>query len=169
MATTPAGDWGGSIAASYFTGTVTVDGGANSAVGGLVGYSTGHDIDELSGTGSVSLTADDDTLAGGAFGYYGCCLTSGLEIDAAVAVSGGLHCACGGFVGWADQSLEQSLSEGTVNGGSGSYIGGFVGYDNTSGQMSNDEWCTDTSNIADPSQGAGNVSNDPGIAGVTCY
>ena len=40
----------------------------------------------------------------------------------------------------------------------------FLGYDCGDGSLSNDGWCTTSSGITDPSQGAGNIANDPGIA-----
>jgi hypothetical protein len=44
----------------------------------------------------------------------------------------------------------------------------FLGYDYGDGSLSNEGWCTTSSGITDPSQGAGNVANDPGIVAFTC-
>lgn len=73
--------------------------------------------------------------------------------------------AAGGLVGTngASSPVSNSVSYGQVS-GSG-YIGGFVGSDQSTGEMSNDSWDMTTSGITDPSEGAGNVANDPGITG----
>lgn len=71
----------------------------------------------------------------------------------------------GGAVGSDSGPVTNTLSYGTVAAGTGSYIGGFVGFDGSSGQMANDSWDMTTSGITDPSQGAGNIPNDPGITG----
>ena len=45
-----------------------------------------------------------------------------------------------------------------------------MGYDasgSNGGSVTNDYWDLDTSGITDPSQGAGNIPNDPGITGLT--
>jgi hypothetical protein len=48
-------------------------------------------------------------------------------------------------------------------------LGGLIGFDakgNSTG-IASSYWDTDTSGITNPSQGAGNISNDPGITGLT--
>lgn len=45
-------------------------------------------------------------------------------------------------------------------------LGGLIGTDTDSANVS-DYWDLDTSGIGDPSQGAGNIANDPGITGLT--
>jgi len=47
----------------------------------------------------------------------------------------------------------------------GDLVGGFVG--NLLGSTTKDYWDTDTSGITNLAQGAGNVSNAPGITGLT--
>jgi hypothetical protein len=55
-----------------------------------------------------------------------------------------------------------------VSAGTGSSLGGLVGYDgSTAGSINDTYWDTDTSGISNLSQGAGNISNDPGITGLT--
>jgi hypothetical protein len=47
-------------------------------------------------------------------------------------------------------------------------FGGVIGDDDQQpGSMSDDYWDLDTSGVADPSQGAGNIPNDPGLTGLT--
>jgi hypothetical protein len=61
-----------------------------------------------------------------------------------------------------------SYSTGTVSSGSGAPVGGSIGEDDVSGSgISNDYWDLDTSGVGNPHQGAGNVPDDPGIAGLT--
>jgi hypothetical protein len=64
-------------------------------------------------------------------------------------------------------TITSSYSTGAVVGNDSQYVGGFVGYDDSSGDISESYWDVDTSGITDLSQGAGNVSNDPGITGLT--
>jgi hypothetical protein len=65
-------------------------------------------------------------------------------------------------------SLHSSYSTGALTAGSGSTIGGVIGSDQSiGGDLANSDWDLDTSGIDDPSQGAGNIPNDPGITGLT--
>ncbi len=76
--------------------------------------------------------------------------------------SGGL------FPGFYYASIATSYSTGAITSGGGSDIGGLVGYDGNGSQDIVDAyWDTTTSGITNLSQGAGNIANDPGIAGLT--
>jgi len=58
-----------------------------------------------------------------------------------------------------------SYATGAVTGkSSNSYIGGTVGYDDSGNGFSDAYWDLTTSGVT---QGAGNISNDPGITGLT--
>jgi hypothetical protein len=86
----------------------------------------------------------------------------------AVAGNGGAD--VGGLVGGdgASANISLSYSTGSVSGGTGSYVGGLIGFDTSqAGSITDAYWDTDTSGITNPSQGAGNIANDPGIAGLT--
>jgi hypothetical protein len=153
---------------SFATGSVTFAGADHTVSGGLIGSLESGVVSRSSASGPVSAP-EGSSLVGGLLG-----IITGLT-DASVAtgaVNGGPGCSCGGFVGDDEQqglSITNSTSYGTVAGGSGSYIGGFVGDDRSEGStMSNDGWCTTSSGITDPSQGAGNIPNDPGIAPFSC-
>src|SRR5439155_15975348 len=66
-------------------------------------------------------------------------------------------------------SVTQVYSIGNV-GGPAATIGGFIGgdyYRHKRNYISFADWDLDTSGISDPSQGAGNIPNDPGITGLT--
>jgi hypothetical protein len=160
---------------TFATGNVMETGPGGCDCGGLVGRSeVGATIANSSAEGAVS--ANDNSVVGG---FIGNNVASGVEGQAAVnvaagAVSGGTGCKCGGFAGVTagggqlGGEISNAQSYGTVLGGSGSYIGGFVGYDYESQDIYDSGWCTTSSGITDPSQGAGNVPNDPGITPFTC-
>jgi hypothetical protein len=81
---------------------------------------------------------------------------------------GGLVGLNNGPIGYNNGPISFSYSTGSVSGGTGSLVGGLIG-DDVSQPNSLDEtyWDLDTSGITDPSQGAGNIANDPGITGLT--
>jgi hypothetical protein len=149
--------------------------GANSMIGGLVGEAedacTCYVISQSYATGTVS--AGDNAMVGGFVGK-----NTGNKFSntyATGSVTGGNGAFVGGFVGMnmnpsPPQSIATILSSysvGAVSGGSGATVGGFIGSD-ASGTVNTDAyWNLDTSGISDPSRGAGNISNDPGITGLT--
>ncbi len=170
---------GGLISLSYSTATISISGtGSNGAVGGLVGINAGTCITGCRGTISQSfsagaISAGANTMAGGLAGY-----NSGASISnsfALGAVSGGDASLVGGLIGVnadspsenAQASVSSSYSTGLVSGTAGSVLGGLIGQDNAASGIADAYWNLDTSGIPDPSQGAGNVANDPGITGVT--
>lgn len=188
---------GGSFFNSYATGRVTalragsVGGlvGANDGViqqshadvavagGGEVGGLAGSTedcfgpcrgaIDGCYATGTVS--GSDGASAGGLFGY-----DAGQSISnsyAMGAVGGGAF--AGGLVGTiADgagfvPALTASYSIGSVSGGAGAVLGGLIGQDLTTHDITAAYWDLETSGVDDPSRGAGNFADDPGILGLT--
>jgi len=151
----------GSVSDSFATGAVSGQGYVGGAIGGNVGsvmrtYATGAVTD--SGTGQY---AD----AGGFVGinqpsnpyvaYIGNSYATGT-------VSGGTN--AGGFVGANQSPIKGSYATGNVTGAS--MMGGFVGDDTSTHSIANSHWDT-TTGVANPSQGAGNIANDPGIRGLT--
>ena len=63
--------------------------------------------------------------------------------------------------------MTASYSTGSVSNTSPGYYGGVVGFDQTApGTFSAAYWDLTTS-VSDPSHGAGNLANDPGIEGLT--
>jgi hypothetical protein len=111
--------------------------------GALVGYNWGAAI---SNSYSVGLADGKGTgLVGGLVG---------LDTDNANCVP-----TCAGTIG-------ASYSTAAVN--NGAVLGGLVGRDDTAAHGNfNAYWDLDTSGISNPSQGAGNIANDPGITGLT--
>jgi len=147
----------GNIAASYATGNLS--GGAYA--GGLTGVANLGTISQSYATGTVG--AED---AGGLVGLNQGTISQSYAMG---AVAGGTR-AAGGLIGTnaapSPSGVTQTYSTGSVTGPSGA-TGGLVGTDTMSGSIQDSYWDTDTSGITNLSQGAGNVANDPGIAGLT--
>jgi hypothetical protein len=120
-----------------FATGVATGGGGGSFTGGFVGENEGVIVDSYS-TGE----ANDNVFQGGSTGYLG------------------------GFVGFAAAQILTSYSTGVVEFQASDICGAFIGYDNAR-NMSSTYWDETTSTITDGSDGAGNIPNDPGIAGLT--
>jgi hypothetical protein len=76
----------------------------------------------------------------------------------------------GGLIGVNEKGSKIAASYSTAEvrmNGSGSTAGGVVGEDFATSGITNSYWDLETSGISDPSQGAGNIPNDPGITGLT--
>lgn len=145
-------------------------------VGGLIGYAVGQCVgaclaivDRCYAEGGVS--GSDGSEVGGLIGYdIGAPVSNSYATG---AVSAGQSGFSGGLIGTNSPNgtlsspLSVSYATGAVSGGAGSALGGLVGQDLTTGDISATYWDIDTSGIADPSRGAGNVANDPGITGLT--
>ncbi len=117
-------------------------------------------------TGNVTA-ADDITIAdsGGLVGFNA---DTGNIVNcyATGATSVGDSDGAGGLVGVNALTISNSYSTGAPT-STGAAVGGSIGFDISNGGISNDYWDTKTSGITDPSQGAGNIANDPGITGET--
>jgi len=135
-------------------------------VGGLVGDNEGVLDESFTGAsvstvrpvghGGVSLTA------GGLVGDNGGSVNNCYSTGSATAHGG----ETGGAVGKNSGKIFNSYSTGVPTGARApDKPGGFVGYD--SGYLVDTYWNMTTSGITNPSQGAGNRSNDPGITGLT--
>jgi GLUG motif-containing protein len=155
----------GTISLSRATGDVT--GGKEAYfAGGLVGWLFGGRISNSYAAGDVaqpSYGQESGGLVGTASGGIDSCYAIGT-------VGGPLVFASGGLVGGAESlSISQSYSMGAVTGKSDGSVGGFIGFHNNNygGTLASNYWDLDTSSISDPSRGAGNIANDPGIAGLT--
>jgi hypothetical protein len=157
---------------SYATGAVTTGNSCGtycvSNAGGLVGGTSFGSIQQPYATGAVSAgyNAHDGGLVGE--------LTD-ASVDSSYSsgpVQAGTTSEAGGLVGYRSfgqgygAPITASYSMGAV---SGDIAGGLIGYDQLSsaGSLSFDYWDLDTSGISDPSRGAGNVANDPGITGLS--
>jgi len=146
---------------SEATGSVT---GTGSNVGGLVGIA--GEVKNSFATGSVA--GGSGAAVGGLVGDAGNGLISNCYSEG--TVFGGSDATVGGLIGSlsGNGEADDSYSTGDVSGGTGAVVGGFVGLDGSGGTALTDTfWDLTTSGISSPSQGAGNVSNDPGITGLT--
>jgi hypothetical protein len=63
-------------------------------------------------------------------------------------------------------AIARSYAAGAVTGTAGT-TGGLIGYDEFASGIKHANWDTTISGITNLSQGAGNISNDPGIKGLT--
>ena len=161
----------GGAANSFATGTVS---GAY-AEGGLIGIANASVISSFatgnasSGVGArvgglVGSLLNDDNNSGSIETSY----STG-------SVSGDDYSSVGGLIGFKDRlaPVDQAYSLGAPRTGEThrSYVGGSIGFDGATHHLkhfiTSTFWDFNTSGISDPSQGAGNVLNDPGITGLT--
>ena len=161
-----------SVTDSYASGAVKAISSEGSDVGGLVGYNTGDTGGAISGsfaTGTVTATTSTSAYIGGLVGLNDQDGSITNSYATTGAVTGGKDDFVGGLVGGLTNgaTLADSYSAGALTGGKGSEIGGLVGFDGTSGGITDSYWDTTTSGIASLSQGAGNITNDTGISGLT--
>lgn len=153
----------GAITRSYSSVAVSGSGNGPSNFGGLVGDNVGS-ITQSFATGAVS--GSGGSSVGGLSGD-----NSQGTIDQSYATGAATDSeptgVSGGLVGDNNfGTISQSYATGAVL---GLFCeGGFVGYDDSdAGDISFAYWDTTTSGITNPSQGAGNISNDPGITALT--
>ena len=154
------------IERSHASGNVT----CAFACGGLVGFHGGGyggmpKISQSFATGSVSADVNGNAGAGGLVGLNEMGEISNSYATGAISAkeAGGLVCQNinnGGY-----HAISNSYSTGAVTGQSGS-TGGLLGGDEFTSTIKRAYWDMTTSGITDPSQGAGNVANDPGITGL---
>jgi hypothetical protein len=172
-----AGDFGGVVGANLGTiddvvSNVTIDvisnGRPTVAVGGAVGANEGTISESYSikpvMTSGTSASASVGALLGVNAGTIEDCYATG-----AASEIGGDYAEVGGLVGTNISAVDFSYSTGNPTAGADSDIGGLIGYDigGEKGDVKDTYWDTTTSGIANLSQGAGNIANDPGIKGTT--
>jgi filamentous hemagglutinin family protein len=121
---------GGSIEASYATGSITGTGPYGDG-GGLVGVNDNGTISQSYATGAVNMTGAS-SAAGGFVGINNGSIVQGFATGAVSVSDGGL---AGGFAGSNSGSITQAYATGAVTGGTGSVIGGFVGANNEGGSL----------------------------------
>ena len=152
--------YGGVVSESFSSAAVETGG----VGGGLVGSNASGEVSQSYATGKVV-----GYWAGGLMGKNANDIgKTGASISQSYATGSATgYYAAGGLVGINYCAVSQSYSTTSV----GSVFrdaGGFIGDDeSSSGNLSYDYWDLDTSGIPNPRQGAGNVSNDPGIIGLT--
>lgn len=176
------------IVGSHATGAVTTDGTA----GGLTARNVGQIIDSYA-TGPVTGRSHNHQYRylGGLVGFNMSIITHSFAVGSVTGgrrtgglvghnwgsiedsyatgnVAGGDPALVGGLVGDKEHGkINYSYATGAVVGQGDSFVGGLIGFDASPGFMTSDYWDLDTSGIGDPSRGAGNYPNDPGIVGLT--
>lgn len=150
---------GGLIGLNDFLAKIETSHAVGSATGGKAGGLVGSNLGPISqsfATGSASAVGGD--RAGGLVGL------NGGRIDNSYATGNATGIEAGGLVGDADNSIGASYSTGMPSGTQ--LTGGVIGID-AGNSCTSCYWDLDTSGVSDPSQGAGQPPNDPGITGLT--
>jgi hypothetical protein len=135
---------------------------AKSTAGGIVGFASGGSIDSAFATGSVQAARNAGGIIGQSKGFL---LTNSYATGSAT-VTGAKGNRAGGLVGFDTGVIRDSWSSGAVVGGSANHIGGVAGVVSAATSAAV-YWDLDTSGISDPSRGAGNEPNAPGLTGLT--
>lgn len=154
---------------------VTISTGSGGYAGGLIGTNYDGGILESYATGAI--TGGDNTTAGGLTGWNSAPdWPRGItDSYASGSVQGGTNASVGGLVGLQDETkgngygahIYTSFSVGNVSANSGSSVGGVIGTHTSASSVTDAYWDLDTSGVSDPSEGTGNIANDPGIAGLS--
>jgi len=130
-------------------------------VGGLVGQNDGQIIDSYAVGQVNSGGSGDSTSAGGLVGFNQGSVSNSYATGNSKSTG-----SAGGLIGLNSGDISSSYSTGVPDGLY--WTGGFVGSDDSqSGDLTDNYWDTDTSGITNLGQGAGNISNDPGITGLS--
>jgi hypothetical protein len=160
---------GASIIDSYATGSV--DSGSigyyeTSYAGGLVGTNRGTIVGSFSSTTVLhgSSPGEGDTETGGLVATNYGSIRDSYETGATESAKAGFGLA-GGLVSDNIGTVATSYATGDLGDCSPGPCGGVFGDDRGS-DTSNDYWNLDTTNVTNPSQGAGSPENDPGTAGL---
>ena len=153
------GEGDATITRSYATGDVS-----GRYAGGLIGVLGGDASVQASfATGNVSASK----YAGGLVGETHFARNKITDSYSTGSVTGGAQAtAVGSFAGAENATVTNVYATGAVSGPGGAAIGGVVGQD-TGGTSTANYWDLDTTGIGDPHKGAGNIVDDPGIAGLT--
>jgi hypothetical protein len=133
------GENDGTVSLSYATGSIKVGQSRQVNVGGLVGLNTG--------------SVENSYTVASIFAGKNCCGDNDF----------------GGLIGKNDGIVVSAYAAGNIVtwNGDTSGLGGLIGFDaGTVGDVLTSYWDLDAG-ISDPSQGAGNIENDPGITGLT--
>lgn len=151
-----------SISDSHVTGPVS--GGGNS--GGLAAYSEGSIVNSFA-AGTVDNSKVTPYTTGEVGGLIGENHGTISNSYARGSATGFNDSSAGGLVGYNDGQISTSYSTGAV-GSKPCSCGGLIGDDEAqSGNLASTYWDLDTSGIADPGSGAGNVTADAGITGLS--
>jgi predicted RNA-binding protein with TRAM domain len=145
---------------SYPTGRVSDT--ASGDVGGLVGANISS-VAESFALGEVT-SGGNGAEVGGLIGVNVGSVKNSYAAGDVAETKGGNASDVGGLIGYDESIVTSSYSTGLVSGEGADLVGGVVGDDDSDGGFSDTYWDTTTSGV---SQGAGNITNDPGITGLT--
>ncbi|MBV8977575.1 MAG: hypothetical protein JO261_15030 [Alphaproteobacteria bacterium] len=136
---------------------------AKTSAGGIVGHALVTTIDSCFSTGHVRARHN----AGGIAGYAdNTSITNSYATGTVLATYP--SATSGGLVGYFHfGTINTSWSGAGVTDRASTLLGGVVGDVDGNGTAASDYWDLDTSGISDPSKGAGNVANFPGLAGLS--
>jgi hypothetical protein len=152
------------------------------AAGGLVGVNTGFDdgqpgiIADSFSTGSVTGggIALGVPVVGGLIGQVdGGQIANSYATGAVISAPSNTSAFAGGLIGAnnpgnsGNPTIALTYATGNVSGDAAAIIGGLIGQDTVQSGITDSYWDLDTSGVSDPSKGAGNVANDPGITGLS--
>jgi The GLUG motif len=161
---------------------VAVSGTGAVYVGGLVGLNNGFDeidpgvIEYSHATGAVTGggNAEGIPVIGGLIGEVdGGQIANSYATGAVVSAPSNTSAMVGGLIGTnnpgnsANPTIASTYATGHVSGDGAAIIGGLMGQDTVQSGITDSYWALDTSGVSDPSKGAGNVANDPGIKGLS--
>jgi hypothetical protein len=153
----------GTISQSHATGVVFGE-----VVGGLAGVNVGAAVITQSYATGAAIASGPYAYAGGLVGSNGSKIMQSYATGEAETYGDSDNHA-GGLAGNSgnDRAISQSYSTGQVRSYPTRSIGGLLGRDGANHGQDSSYWDLDTSDISDPSQGAGRPLNDPGITGLT--
>lgn len=137
-------------------------------IGGLVGFSSGNIVSTYA-LHSVHLANGSVDGLGGLAGENAGTIENSFAADGVTAGRHAGNSHIGGLIGRNDAGAQvtSSYASGQMKGLRGSVAGGLIGFDGAAAtSIAHSYWDLDKG-ISDPSQGAGNVANDPGIKGLT--
>jgi GLUG motif-containing protein len=160
----------GAILESYANIKLHGHAGHGEHVGGLVGINDVGSIEDSYALGSVKYGGGESDV-GGLVGLNGGMIGNSFARNAIVA--GRDLCCVGYFGGLVGRNLSTGMIATSYAAGpisrhnNNATLGGLIGFDEAApGSIENSDWDLDMG-VSDPSQGAGNVANDPGITGLT--
>ena len=135
-------------------------------IGGLVGWNHEGQISQSFAAGDAF--GIDHSILGGLTGWNSRgVISQAYSLSSATSEKGE---KIGGLLGLNDAGsrITEVYSIGWIMGGLHAVMGGLVGVDHArEGRIKNGYWDMETSGITNPSQGAGDPPNDPGITGLT--
>ncbi|HEX3653289.1 MAG TPA: hypothetical protein VHU18_10750 [Rhizomicrobium sp.] len=162
----------GEIERSYVKVDILTDESTAAYIGGLAGENYDGTITESFSAGSVAATHGSELTVGGLVGFNAGAIDNSYSVSLVREGGGnGGSLIFGGFTGQNDSNgtITSSYAAGKIvtRDREATDLGGLIGFDASApGSLADTYWNVDKG-VSDPSQGAGNVKDDPGITGLT--